>query len=337
MKQLNSYRLALLCQEGKFSCVKASKSLPLISHDHLTRLLIKSDLKCCTDYKNLPKNGNLIFDDTVIPKKYSKQIENCSYVYSSSDEKVVLGLCFILVIYVYKRKTYILDVIIWKKGGPTKNELIRDCLKTLKENELSPNIVLFDKWYNAYDTLNVINNFGWYYVTLCNGNRLFKTEDIAEYNEAKTAKILANCNKINPKNKNKNPKPSIENYKFFGTRGKFGRLNKVNYQVQIIKHNDRYVLTNIKNPLNSVKAWKLYRRRWIIETIFHDLKGFLHLNQCSSRSLKAQKNHIIYCFEAYLYLRENYPDKSIESAHQEFLQDFRKLKPQQIETYLKAA
>lgn len=334
MHNVNSYRLALLSQEGKFSCVKAAKSLPLVSHDFLTRLLIKSDLKCRIDFKKLPKNGDLIFDDTVIPKKYSKLIENCSYVYSSSDEKVVFGLCFILVIYVYKGKTYILDVIMWEKGGPTKNELIRDCLKTLKENGLSPNLVLFDKWYNAYETLNLINSFHWHYVTLCNGNRLFKTEDIEEYKEAKKAKILANTNK---KKKNKNPKPSIENHKFLGAKGKFGKLNKVNYQVQIIKHNGRYVLTNIKNPLNSVKAWKLYRRRWLIETIFHDLKGFLHLNQCSSRSIKAQINHIIYCLEAYLYLRENYPDKSIESAHQEFLQDFRRLKPQQIETYLKAA
>ncbi|MEW5821009.1 MAG: hypothetical protein AB1782_12530 [Cyanobacteriota bacterium] len=121
MKFSNPYTLALLKEEGKFSCVKAARTLPLISHDQLTRFLIKSDLKCCKNLNILPKNGVLIFDDTVIPKKYSKVIENCSYVYCSSENKVVFGLCFILVIYVHNYNIYILDIIIWTKGGNTKN------------------------------------------------------------------------------------------------------------------------------------------------------------------------------------------------------------------------
>ena len=106
---------------------------------------------------------------------------------------------------------------------------------------------------------------------------------------------------------------------------------------RLSKNGNRYVLTNILETLNSVKAWKLYQLRCVIETIFRDLKSFLHLDQCSSRSLKAQKNHIINCLGAYLYLRKKYPDKSVESAHQEFLHKFRKLKPKQIKEILMAA
>ena len=132
-------------------------------------------------------------------------------------------------------------------------------------------------------------------------------------------------------------KMHVNDHKYFGANGKFGRLKKVSHTVQIIKHSDRYVLTNALKPLNSVKAWKLYQRRWFIETIFRDLKNFLHLEQCSSRSLKAQKNHIICCLEAYSYLRKKYPNKSVESAHQEFLQKFRKLKPKQVKAFLEVA
>lgn len=327
MKRLNSYRLALLSQEGKFSCVKAAQSLPLISHDHLTRLLIKSDIKCCNNLKKLPKNGVIIFDDSVIPKKYSKLIENCSYVYSSSDNKIVFGLSFILIIYVYKSEIYVLDIIIWKKGGPTKNELIREYLKELKENNLSPKYIVFDKWYNAYETLNLIESFQWKYVTLANGNRIFNSK-LNDY-EIEVESI--------DKAKNKPKKNHVKDYRYFGANGKFGKLKKVKHIVQIVKNGDRYTLTNILEPLNSVKAWKLYQRRWIIETIFRDLKSFLHLDQCSSRSLKAQKNHIINCLGAYLYLRKKYPDRSVESAHQEFLHKFRKLKPKQIKEILMAA
>lgn len=327
MYNKNSYRLALLGQEGKFNCVKGAKSLPFTSHDKLTRFLIKANLKCSTNLKKLPKKGVIIFDDTVIPKKYSKIIENCSYVYSSSDNKVVWGLCFILVIYVYKEKIDILDIIIWQKGVKTKNELIREYLIKLKKNNLSPECVIFDKWYNAHETLNLLEKFQWKYITLANGKRIFNTELNELENQCKTG----DDKKIIYK------KMHIKDYKFLGANGRFGKLKKVNHTVQIIKNGDRYILTNILELLNSVKAWKLYQRRWVIETIFRDLKSFLHLDQCSSRSLKAQKNHIICCLEAYSYLRKKYPNKSVEAAHQEFLHKVRKLKPRQLNTFLNAA
>lgn len=331
MKHFNPYTLALLKEEGKFSCVKAAQTLPMISHDKLTRILIKSDLKCCENLSKLPKNGVLIFDDTIIPKKYSKFIENCSYVYSSSEDKIVFGLCFILVIYVYKGNIHILDILIWRKGGKTKNELIREYLKKLKISGLSPEFVTFDKWYNSYETLNLLASFDWNYVTLSNGNRLFDSKVNDPDLDIKKPETRVK------KGERKSKKNHVDDYNYFGSNGKYGKLNKVKDTVQIIKNGDRYVLTNILKPLNSINSWNLYQQRWIIETIFRDIKSFLHLNQCSSRSLKSQKNHIICCLDAYIYLKKKYPNKSVQSAHQDFLQKYRKLKPKQIKNLLYAA
>jgi len=61
MNTLSKYSLALLLNEGSFSCVKASKSLGFVSHDHLTRQLAKEEIPTpVADWNILPKKGLLL-------------------------------------------------------------------------------------------------------------------------------------------------------------------------------------------------------------------------------------------------------------------------------------
>ena len=286
------YKLALLSTEGKFSCRKSAQNLINISHDTLTRILSKTNLNQDIDIKKLPKGGNLVFDDSTVNKSYAKNIEGLSWVWCSSINKAVRGVCLIKVIYVYKDKIYNLKDIIWQKGKGTRNELIRKCIKELYNNGLEPKFVLFDCFYAACKTLNLINSFNWKYVTLCRSNKIF------EKKQAKT-------------------------YQYYGGKSLYGMARGIYHRVQIAKHCNRYIMTNLDEPITSRSGWKIYQQRWIIETVFRDLKSFLHLEECSSRSLKAQKNHFQVCMQAYLYLKEQFPDKSIESAHQDFLSSFR--------------
>ena len=98
-----------------------------------------------------------------------------------------------------------------------------------------------------------------------------------------------------------------------------GKARGIYHQVQIAKHCNRYIMTNLDCNITSYSGWRKYKKRWIIEEIFRALKSQLHLEQCSSRTLKAQKNHIQACMEVFFYLREKFPNKGIEMAHREFL------------------
>jgi hypothetical protein len=285
-----------LSVEGKFSCCKSARNLNNISHDKLTRILSKATLKEEIDIKNLPIGGELIFDDTSINKSHSKNIEYTSFVWCSSISKAIRGLCFIKIIYIYRNKIYNLADIFWRKGGKTKNELIRDCLKELYDNGLKPKIVLFDCFYAACKNLNLIDSFGWNYLTLCKSNKIFERQQ-------------------------------VKMFKYFGGNSLYGKARGIYHKVQIAKHCNRYIMTNLKKPIKSHSGWLIYKNRWFIETIFRDLKTTLHLEDCSSRSLKAQINHVQACMEAYIYLKENYSDKSIESAHELYLREFRSQKP----------
>ena len=290
MKLNYAYRMALLSTEGKFSCQKSSCNLENISHDKLTRFLTKKEPKEDIDIKSLPKGGSLIFDDTSINKQFSKNIEKVRFVWCSSLNKAIRGYTLIKIIYVYGNKIYNLADVIWEKESGTKNEVIRDELKKLYESGLKPKIVLFDCGYMACKNVNLINSFGWKYLTLCKSNKIFE-------------------------------KQQVQKHKFFGGKSIYGKARAVYHPVQIAKHCNRYIMTNLEKPIKSHSGWKIYRKRWIIETIFRNLKSFLHLEECSSRSLKAQINHIQACMDAFLFLKNKYPDKSIETARQDYLRN----------------
>ena len=135
--------------------------------------------------------------------------------------------------------------------------------------------MLFDCGYMACKNLNLLDSFGWTYLTLCKSNKIFE-------------------------------KQQVKTHKFFGGKSLYGKARGIYHTVQIAKHCNRYIMTNLKSTIKSHSGWKIYRKRWIIETIFRDLKSNLYLEQCSSRSLKAQSNHIYACMETFLFLKNKY-------------------------------
>lgn len=288
MKHFNPYILALLLTEGKFSCHKAACKLEDVSHDKLTRYLSGNDKKQAIDIKSLPKGGSLIFDDTSINKTHSKNIEGIRYVWCSSINKAIKGYTLIKIIYVVGNRIYNLADIIWEKDEGTKNEIIREKLIEFKQEGLKPSIVLFDCFYAACKNLNIINDLGWKYLTLCKSNKIFE-------------------------------KKRVEHHKYFGGKSLSGKARGIYHTVQVAKHCKRYIMTNLACNIKSHSGWKIYQKRWIIETIFRDLKSNLHLEECSSRTIKAQTNHIKACIDAFLFLKNKYPDKSVESARQDYL------------------
>lgn len=306
MLNINYYKLALLSTEGKFSCCKSARNLNNISHDKLTRFLSKTTLKEEIEIKSLPKGGDLIFDDSSINKSSSKNIEGVSWVWCSTLGKAIKGFCFIKIIYVYNDEVYNLADIFWRKGGKTKNKIIREKLQELYEKGIEPGIILFDCFYAACKNLNLINSFNWKYLSLCRSNKIFE-------------------------------KQQIQKYKFYGGNSLYGKARGIYHKVQIAKHCNRYIITNLDKPIKSHSGWKIYQRRWLIETIFRDLKTNLHLEECSSRSLISQINHVQACMDAYLYLKEHYPNQSLESAHQDYLHTFRAKKFNNINDYCSVA
>lgn len=291
MEALNAYSLALILNEGSFSCVKASQSLGFVSHDHLTRELAKEWMPTLVaDWTLLPRQGILVIDDTVIAKPHSQAIEGVKWQYASCKDKVLPGINLLLALWVVEGTVHVLDVQF--PGEANRNELVQDLLKRMKESSFEPERVLFDAWYAASKTLNLVHTLGWTYVCRVKGNRLFNGQ-------------------------------AIDAHAFYGAQGQIGKLKGVYQQVQIAKHDDRYLLTNEMTPHTTRTLADCYGERWVVETVFRDLKSVLHLEKCSCRNLDAQFNHVLCVLEAYLRLRQVFPTLSVQAAQQEYLRQYR--------------
>lgn len=291
MNQINNYRMALLCTEGKFSCLKAAENIEKVSHDKLTRFLSTLNLNPGIDIESLPKGGIIVIDDTSLSKMYAKSIEGIRWVYCSTLNKAVKGYTVIKIIYVHGNEIYNLEDIIWDKSEGTKNQVVRAKLKEYYAAGLEPELILFDLWYGASETFNILNDFGWKYLCLTKRNRNLNGQ-------------------------------RVDSYKYYGGKSLYGKAKGIGHKVQVAKHCKRYIITNLEKPIMSHTGWRLYKERWIIETVFRDLKSFLHFEQCEARTLIAQRNHIQACMDAYLFLKKKNPNKSIEASCRHFLQEF---------------
>lgn len=291
MSTLHPYSLSLILSEGAFSCVKASEVLGFVSHDALTRSLKRTEqYERVIDWEALPKRGVLIFDDTVIGKPHSEKIENVLWTYDSAEKRVTQGISFLLALWIVDGQTHLLSVAF--PGTENRNELVRNLIHTLNEQKFEPELVLFDAWYAASETLNLLHQLGWTYVSRIKGNRLFNGQ-------------------------------ALEKFRFDGARSRTGKMNGVKHRVQVVKHHDRYLLTNELIPHTSLTLAAVYEKRWVIETVFRALKTLLHLESCACRSSDAQLSHVLCCLEALSYLQREFPNLSPEAARQEMLHRYR--------------
>jgi hypothetical protein len=234
MERVNAYSLALILNEGSFSCVKASQSLGFVSHDQLTRQLSQEWMPSpVADWSLLPKTGVLVIDDTVIAKPHSEKIEGVKWQYASSQDKVLPGINLLLAAWITEgSRVHILEIFFPRDGN--RNELVQELLQNMQKAGFQPECVLFDAWYAASKTLNLIHSQGWTYVCRIRGNRLFKGK-------------------------------AIQDHLFYGAQAITGKLKGVYQQVQIVKHDDRFLLTNTLAQHTSRTLANCYQERWVID------------------------------------------------------------------------
>jgi hypothetical protein len=292
MRLSNAYSLAVLVTEGQFSNVYCARNLGLVSHDQIYRLLLKNEFNAIADWAELPPGGEIIIDDTVLAKPYSRTLEGVGYLYDSAEKKSVRGIGLLLMLYVARGKIYVLDVVLFGKGGETKNEMARELLKEAHESGLQPKRVLFDTWYGCFETQNLLESWHWVYVSRVRSNRLLNGQNLYKHD-------------------------------FKGVKSIRGQLKQVNHEVQIVKDGERYLMTNAKATTTSSKLHHHYGKRWVIEIVFRTLKSFLHLEKCSSRSMENQLAHVLACLEAFLFLQSIRKGRSLEQARIQFITDFR--------------
>lgn len=260
---MTGYLKGLIYRNTRTSCVCLA-SLSELAHDQLYRLLYADfpysrRLWEWFAVKLVGGKGYLVLDDTTW-RRFTKKAEAVSFVWDSSVGKVVFGMSVVLLIWTDGKRKVPLGIRVWQKGGKSKVELATDLLRQAHTRGISPEFVLFDSWYSAAVLLELIDGFGWRYISATKRNRLFEGVRIGNY-----------------------------------FRHRFGRasgsLRKLRHRILLVKDDRKFLISN-EISLTSRAIKSHYRFRQQVEETFRLLKQEFGWGKCRARFVKAQTAHL---------------------------------------------
>lgn len=145
-----------------------------LRYERITPLLLWDNVK---DKIKRHENAYLIFDDTVIDKRYAKKIELTRRQYSGNEHGVLRGIGLVSCVYVNPEtcQFWVIDYRIYDpdSDGKTKPYHVSDMINSLVAHKQLPFCtVLMDSWYATKNLMLLIDNLGKIYYCPLKRNRL---------------------------------------------------------------------------------------------------------------------------------------------------------------------
>lgn len=279
----------LLNSQINYTITNLAEHIEIWSHDTINNYLKKEKLtpsllwNTVKNLINLDEEGCIVFDDTVLNKRYSYQIELVRRQYSGNEKKVIKGIGIVNCIYVNRQtgEFWIIDYRIYDKEGDGKSKLahVEDMMNNLVYHQKIPfKTVLMDSWYATKRIILLVENLEKIYYCPVKKNRLVdESGGVNDYEnienlhwseeELKKGKIV----KIN----------------------KFPKAHKVKlFRVPISTNRTDFVITNDKTQESMDAVKKECGIRGKIEEFHREEKQLTGRESCQCRKARRQRNHI---------------------------------------------
>jgi Transposase DDE domain len=299
----------LLSSQINYTITNMANHIKNLSHDRINRYLRGEKLKPNILWETVKKiieldnDGIIIFDDTVLNKKHSYQIELVRRQYSGNEKKVIKGLGVVNCIYV-NRKTeefWIIDYRIYDPDGDGLSKLdhVENMLNNLVYHKNMPfKTVLMDSWYATKRIILLIEKLEKIYYCPLKKNRLVDdSQGLKPYQKLIHGKII----KLN----------------------KFPATHKVKlFRVPVSTNRTDYVITNNINQSSTDAVLIECGIRWKIEEFHREIKQLTGIESCHSflgfksrglrvtafrgqcRQARIQRNHINCAMFVWLRLKQ---------------------------------
>jgi len=172
----------LLASQINYTLTNFAEHAEKFSHDAANRYLAGDEIRPRLVWENVKglviqtPYGFLVFDDTVIDKNFSKNIELVRSQYSGNAHKVINGIGVVTCVYVNPQvdQFWIIDYRIYDPDGDGKSKLdhMQDMLlNCVYQKELLFWAVLMDSWYASKDMMLQIERLGKIYYCPLKDNR----------------------------------------------------------------------------------------------------------------------------------------------------------------------
>lgn len=291
----------LLSSQINYTLTNLANHLETVSHDRINRYLIREKLTPRFLWEQVKplilvhENAYVIFDDTVLDKRYAEDIQLTRRQYSGNEHGVVRGIGLVNCVYVnpVAGQFWVIDYRIYDPDGDGLSKLdhVKEMLQNLVYHKLlSFHTVLMDSWYATKDLMQYIDNLGKYYYCPLKKNRLVDdTEGVEKY------KHLQSVNWS---------QTELQQGKIIKIKG-FPKDKKVKlFRVIVSTDKTEYVVTNDLNQDSTDAIQQVCDIRWKIEEFHRELKQLTGVESCQCRKARIQRNHISCAMLVWLRLKD---------------------------------
>lgn len=291
----------LLSSQINYTLTNLADHLETVSHDRINRYLIREKLTPRLLWEQVKplilahENAYIIFDDTVLDKRYAEDIELTRRQYSGNEHGVVRGIGLVNCVYVNPEtgQFWVIDYRIYDPQGDGLSKLdhVKEMLQGLVYHKLLPfGTVLMDSWYATSYLMQYIDKLGKYYYCPLKKNRLVDdTQGVEKYKQIQSINWS---------------QEEIQQGKVIKIKG-FPKDKKVKlFRVIVSTDKTEYVATNDLNQDSTDVVQQVCGIRWKIEEFHRELKQLTGVESCQCRKARIQRNHIGCAMLVWLRLKD---------------------------------
>jgi hypothetical protein len=279
-----------------------------VSHDRINQYLKEETLTPRLLWQEVEDDvitsplGYIIFDDSVLDKRFSCAIECSQVQYSGNEHGLVRGIGLVSCIYVNPElgQYWLIDYRIYDKAsdGYSKLDPVQAMLEgAVNFKHLPFRTVLMDSWYASRKLMALIEELGKIYYCPLKRNRL--VDDAAGVSPYRQIQSLDWS------------ESELETGKLIKIRH-FPADKKVKlFRVTVSSHRTDFVVTNDITQDSTQATHQECGVRWKIEVVHRELKQLTGIESCQCRKGRIQRNHIHCALLVWDFLRRQAREQSV--------------------------
>ena len=278
----------LLSSQVNYTLTHLADHMEGFSHDTLNRYLSKTEMRPRHLWEKVKplleqhEDGFLLFDDSVLDKRYSTRIDLVRRQWSGNAKQVIPGIGLVTCVYVHPLSGtfWIIDYRIYDpdRDGKSKLDHVADMFTSTQKRGLSFCTVLMDSWYASKKLFLLFEEYHKRYYCPVKADRLVDDSGGEQQYRRVDGLVWSAAELLHGKR--------------VKLRG-FPKNHKVQlFRVEVSSHRTEYVVTNDMAQDSAQGARKVCAVRWKIEESYRDLKQFAGIQHCQCRKGRIQRNHI---------------------------------------------
>ncbi len=290
----------LLSSQINYTCTNLAEHLEGLDHNSVYRYLKHERLTPRLIWEKAKQslveatNGYLIFDDTVVDKSYSFQIDGVRRQYSGNAHGVVKGIGIVNLVYYNAEadRYWIIDYRIFdpERDGKTKLDHVNDMLDSVERRSLSFRTVLMDAWYATMQLMTRLHKAAKLFYCPIKKNRLVdETRGQESYRAVETLTWTTH---------------DEQQGKLVKVKG-FAQATYLKlFRVVVSPDRTDYIVTNDVTQSDTDEAQQESGHRWKVEQFHREEKQVTGLERCQCRLNRSQRNHLCASMLVWLCFKE---------------------------------